>query len=76
MSYKQVSFSRATDLSLPEYYNDDGDDHGVIVVMTATVVMTTMTVMMMMMTSGASTCFIAKLTVNVPGDLLQSQYTS
>jgi propanediol dehydratase large subunit len=68
-------------------YVDDGDYHGVIVVMTAAVAMTTVRVvlmvmvvvvmmMMMMMMIGARTCFIAKLTVNVPGDPLQFQYTS
>jgi hypothetical protein len=39
-------------------------------------IMIKMMMMMMMMISGASTCFIAKLTVNFPGDPLQSQYTS
>jgi len=40
ISYKHVWFSRVTDLSLPECYDDDVDVHGVIVVMTAAVVMT------------------------------------
>jgi hypothetical protein len=48
---------------LPECYDVDGDDHGMIMVMTT---------MTMMMISGASTCFSAEFTVNVPNDHLES----
>jgi hypothetical protein len=47
-----------------------------IMIMKMVVVVVMMMMMMMIIIIGASTCFITKLTINVPGDPLQFQYTS